>query len=275
MLERLKYKNHLGEEISFGQGGFFVNQNDLRNFFWNYTSRNNRLSSFKKGVVNKTLTVIIACESEEEGLEKRNELFEVCEKDVLANKHGKFIIGDYYMKCFVVGSTKTDYLYGNHRMTVTLSVVTDFPEWVKESTTLFRKNAETTTGGDFLDYAFDYPIDYAYEFAIQNLINDDFVATNFRLIIYGSCSNPRIFIGGHEYTINADVSSGEHLIIDSAEKTIVLVKSNGEKVNCFNKRSRDSYVFEKIPVGSSSVSWEGEFGFDITLLEERSEPKWT
>ena len=75
--------------------------------------------------------------------------------------------------------------------------------------------------------------------------------------------------------IKAEVSSGEYLVIDSSEKTIMLVKGSGEKVNCFNKRSRDSYVFEKIPVGANTVSWEGEFGFDVTLLEERSEPKWT
>ena len=277
MLEKMQYRNHLGERIIFGQGGFFVNENDLRDFVWNYTSKNNRLSSFQKGVVKKTLPVMIACTSEEDGLAKRNALFEICEKDILANSYGKIIIGDYYMKCFVTGSQKSEYLYNNQMMNVKLTIVTDFPMWVKESTTAFRKNMEITSENDseFLDYSFDYSFDYSYEFAIQNLINDDFVATNFRLIIYGSCSNPRIHIGGHEYLIKADVSAGEYLVIDSSEKTILLVNSNGEKVNCFNKRSRDSYVFEKIPVGANAVTWEGEFGFDITLLEERSEPKWT
>ena len=248
----------------------------MRDFTWSYTSKNNLLSSFKKGVVKKTLAVTIVCASEEDGLAKRNKLFEVCEKDVLANNHGKIIIGDYYMRCFVVGSKKTGYLYNNHTMKVKLTVVTDFPAWVKESTTAFRKNANVgrLNTGEYLDYPFDYPFDYAYEFAIKNLINDDFVATNFRLIIYGSCSNPRIHIGGHEYLVNVDISSGEYLVIDSSEKTIMLVKGNGEKVNYFNKRSRNSYVFEKIPVGANTVSWEGEFGFDVTLLEERSEPKW-
>lgn len=277
MLEKLQYRNHLGEGISFGQDGLFVNENDLRDFTWGYTSKNNRLSSFQKGVVKKTLQVIIACTSEEDGLAKRNALFEVCEKDVLAKNYGKITIGDYYMKCYVIGSKKSDYLYNNQTMKVKLTIVTDSPVWVKESTTIFQKSVEgmVVTGGEFLDYAFDYPFDYAYEFAIQNLINDDFVATNFRLIIYGSCSKPRIHIGGHEYLVNADISSGEYLVIDSSEKTIMLVRNNGEKVNYFNKRSRDSYVFEKIPVGANTVSWEGEFGFDVTLLEERSEPKWT
>lgn len=276
MLERLQYRNHLGEGITFGQDGFFVNENDLRDFVWNYTSKNNRISSFHKSVVKKTLPVVIACTSEEDGLAKRNALFEVCEKDVLAKKHGKIHIGDYYMKCFITGSKKSEYLYSNQSMKVNLTVITDFPVWVKESTTVFRKEGDVPLEeGQFLDYAYDFPFDYAYELAMQNLINEDFVATNFRLIIYGSCSSPRIHIGGHEYLVNMDIDSGEYLIIDSSEKTIVLVRSNGEKVNCFNSRNRDSYVFEKIPVGANTVTWEGDFGFDVTLLEERSEPKWT
>lgn len=276
MLEILQYRNHLGEGIAFGQGGFFVNKNDLRDFVWGYTSRNNRLSSFQKGVVKKSLTVVIACNSEAEGIAKRNALFEVCEKDVLAKKHGKIIIGDYYMKCFVVGSKKAEYLYSERCMKVSLTIVTDFPVWVKESTTIFRVEGEGgSSAGLYLDYPYDFPFDYAYELAMQNLINGDFVATNFRLVIYGACSNPRIFIGGHEYLINTDVGAGEYLVIDSSEKTITLVRGNGEKVNCFNSRNRGSYVFEKIPVGANAVTWEGDFGFDVTLLEERSEPKWT
>lgn len=276
MLEIVQYRNHLGESITFGQDGFFVNENDLRDFVWSYTNKNNRISSFRRNVTKKTLKVYIACTSEAEGIAKRNELFETCEKDVLAEQHGKFVIGEYYMRCYVVGSKKTEYLVSKRLLMVTLSVVTDFPVWVKESTTAFRKTDEDVeSNGEFLDYAFDFPFDYAYEYAIQNLINDDFVATNFRLIIYGSCSNPRIHIGGHEYLVNATLLNGEYLVVDSSAKTIVLVRTNGEKVNCFNKRSRESYVFEKIPVGANAVSWEGEFGFDVTLLEERSEPKWT
>lgn len=276
MLERLQYRNHLGEGITFGQDGFFVNENDLRDFAWNYTSKNNRISSFQKGVAKKALTVIIACTSEADGLAKRNALFEVCEKDVLANQHGKICIGDYYMKCFVTGSKKSDYLYNNQSMKVKLTVITDFPVWVKESTTTFRKvGEEAEVEGQFLDYPMDFPFDYTFELSMRNLINEDFVATNFRLIIYGSCSNPRIHIGGHEYLVNTDIESGEYLIVDSSAKTIELVKSNGNKVNCFNRRNRDSYVFEKIPAGANSVTWEGDFGFDVTLLEERSEPKWT
>ena len=106
--------------------------------------------------------------------------------------------------------------------------------------------------------------------------------SNFIITIFGNVQSPTLYIGDHEYTVNVNVDtgehltidSGEHLTIDSIEKTITLVKSNGEQVNCFNNRNKDSYVFKKIPVGTSQITSTGQIYFSITLLEERSEPKW-
>ena len=98
---------------------------------------------------------------------------------------------------------------------------------------------------------------------------------NFRLIIYGYASNPTLHIGGHEYSVNVEVDDGEYLTIDSVAKTIFLTRNNGEKVNCFNLRNKDSYIFEKIPAGDNAItSPNDQIYFDITLLDERSEPKW-
>ena len=71
-----------------------------------------------------------------------------------------------------------------------------------------------------------------------------------------------------------NVETNEFLTIDSVLKTIVLTKRDGSTENCFNYRNKDSYIFEKIPSGTSNIS-SGNFNFEITLLEERSEPKWT
>ena len=275
MLDMLRYENHLGEVISFGENGIFANENDLRNFLWSFTSKNNRISNFHRGISTKKLNVIIACGSESEGIAKRNTLFEFCEKDVLAKQHGKIIIGDYYMKCFIVGSEKANYLIGKRYMELKLSIVTDFPAWVKESTTIFRKaSSPTATEGKNFDFPFDYAFDYTSDIANRALVNDDFTPTNFRMYIFGACANPQIYIAGHTYNVNTEIAAGEYMVIDSVAKTVELVRSNGERVNCFNDRSRDSYLFERIRPGVNDVSWEGDFGFDITLLEERSEPKW-
>lgn len=163
-------------------------------------------------------------------------------------------------------------------MKATLTVVTDYPQWIKESTVTFRSSADSiATDGEKrnLDFNVDFAYDYASELLGKTLNNTGFVGTNFRLVIYGAVTNPTIFIAGHRYQVNYVVEANEYLTIDSVQKTITLTKRNGEVVNCFNFRDRDSYIFEKIPSGNNSVNWNGEFGFDVILVEERSEPKWT
>lgn len=275
MLEKLKYKNHLGEVLSFGEHGIFVNTNDLHDYSWETVSNNNKISAFSKGIVDKTIPVVIACSSEEEGLSIRNKIHEICEKDVLAMQYGRLVIGDFYLKCYVKASAKSEYLISKNYMKVDMTITTDTASWIAETTTMFRKATEQKeTDGEWLDYPHDYEFDYASELNSKTLMNHNFIDSEFRMIIFGGCKNPSINLGGHIYQVNAELSDGEYLTIDSIEKTIILTKYNGEKVNKFNERNRDSYIFERISPGEHVVVWEGSFGFDITLLEERSEPKW-
>lgn len=272
MLEQLKYTNHKNETLEFGKGKLFVNENDLHNFKWTVISKNDRISGFKKGIVTKTIPIILKCDSIEEGIKLRNRLFEVCEKDVLAVKHGRLVIGDYYLKCYVTESKKTDYLIHNGYMKITAKISTDFPYWVKETTHTFGYGVGQV--GTNLDFNRDFPSDYSSNLLGKQLNNTGFVPTNFRMVIYGACETPGITVGGHLYEVAASVAANEYLTIDSINKTIVLTHTDGTKENCFNLRNRDSYIFEKMPVGSSNVAVNNDFKFDIVLLEERSEPKW-
>ena len=272
MLEQLKYKNHVNEVFEFGKNGIFVNLNELHDYEWKVTKKSNKISAMNRDVSKRKLPVIIICDTEEKGIAARNRLFEVVEKDVLANKHGMIIIGDYYFKCFVTKSQKKDYLKSKRYMTLTLTLTSDFPYWVKETTVCFGVGSKST-GGKNLDFAFDYPFDFYSE--SEELNNTGFVASNFRMVIYGACINPKVYVSGHLYQVDCDVGSGEYLTIDSVSKKIYLTANDGTTTNVFNLRNRDSYIFEKIAAGKTVVSWSGDFGFDITLLEERSEPKWT
>ena len=273
MLEKITYENHVNETIDIGTGNIFVNESDLHDFAWSVTSKNDRISAFKKGVVKKTIPLQIVCDSEAEGIAIRNRIFEVMEKDILAMQHGKIIIGDYYLKCYVTGSKKTEYLKQKGLMTLKLTVQTDFPDWIKETTTTFNYGAGIA--GSNLDYNNDFPYDYTSNLIGQVLTNTGFVESNFIINIFGPCENPKVTISGHDYEVAAVVGANEYLTINSVEKTVVLTKTDGSKVNCFNLRNRDSYIFEKIAVGINTVAASGNFKFDITLLEERGEPKWT
>ena len=96
----------------------------------------------------------------------------------------------------------------------------------------------------------------------------------FRILIYGQTTDPVINIGGHRYAVNGSISAAETLLIDSLTKTITLTTAMGTKVNWFANRDRNSYIFQPIPAGMNIVSWIGTFGFDLTVIEKRSEPKW-
>ncbi len=271
MREQIKYVNHLNEVLVFGSDGLYVNENNLRDFSWDVVSENDRISGFKKGIERKKLPVQIAATNE--GTSLKNRLFEIVEKDILAMKPGKLIIGDYYMKCFITGSKKKKYLVKKNYYMNNLEVSSDEPYWVKESMTRFNYGAGTL--GTNLDFNNDFPMDYASNLLGQSLNNTSFVPEDFRMQIYGPVDVPSVAVNGHTYQVNKSVGNNEYLVIDSSAKTVVLIHSDGSEENCFNLRNKESYIFEKIPVGINTVSNSGVFKFDITILEKRGEPKWT
>ena len=273
MLEQLKYKNHVNEVFEFGKDGIFVNTNDLHDYEWTVTKKGGRIAALDRAISKRQLPVIIICDTEEKGIAARNRLMEVVEKDVLAMKHGQIILGDYYFKCFVTKSQKKNYLTTKRLMEVTLTLNTDLPYWVKESTKSFGAAISGTGVG--LDFSHDFPYDFTSDVTVMEVNNPGFVASNFRLIIYGACRNPMVKVNGHAYQVNCDVASGEYLTIDSVSKKIFLTAIDGTTTNVFGLRNRESYIFEKIAPGRNAATWNGEFGFDVILLEERSEPKWT
>lgn len=272
MLEQLIYKNHLNEVFEFGKDGIFVNAADLHSYKWSVNAKGNKIKSMEYGVQTRSLPVIIVCENEADGIAARNRLFEVCEKDVLALEQGQIILGGYAFKCFVTKSEKKDYLISDRYIVDNLTLTSDRPVWTKETQYSFAPVASESA---FLDFnGLDFPYDYFNPYLSLNLPNPHFAEANFRLIIYGACSNPSISIGGHTYQVNCTVEANQYLTIDSVTKKIFITKNDGSTVNVFNSRNREHYIFQKIPVGSNVVAWNNQFHFDVILLEERSEPKW-
>lgn len=269
MLERFRYINHINEVVEFGSGGIFANQNDLRDFSWDMSTRNGKITSFSRGVVSKTIPVVVISNK---ATELKNRIFEVCEKDVQAMQHGRIVIGDYYLRCFVTASQKSNYLPSRKHTELALTVSTDSPYWIKETKTTFGYGI--VSEGTNLDFNNDFAYDYTSNMLGKELNNTGFMPANFKMLIYGPAENPSVKIGGHAYTVNVSVARNEYLAIDSISKTVILKHTDGAETNCLNLRDKDSYIFEKIPSGVNLVSITGDFKFDVTLLEERSEPKW-
>lgn len=311
MLEAVKFMNHQGESLESIKDGIYVNYSDLRDYIWEYTTQSSRIIGFQKGVVEKTIPLVILCDSEEQGAEIRNRLFEIGEKDVLKKKPGKIMIGDYYLSGYIIGSKKSSYLMNKQYMELELTFVTDTNKWNREvkyqflpQTTIPEgpgENNPDVSGGvpegqiiengavlrefafDFLKPSnlkvtyplFDLPFDFVGTYGRRTIENDSFAECDFVMTIWGFVDNPSIRIGGHPYTVYATVYEGERLEIDSAAGTVTKIGRLGEEMNLYNAREKLYSVFQKIPPGVQTVSWPGTYGLDILIKDERSEPRWS
>ena len=276
MLERLNFINHIGETLKFGINQVFVNYSDLHDYRWQYTQDGDKISVLKRGVISKIIPVIVACANADEGVQTINRLMEYSEKDILVKTPGRLIVGDYYLPCYIIGSTKEEYLIKRGFLKATLEILTDQPAWVKETKFSFNYGSGHHMGGKDMDFNSDFPYDYSNPFDVRMVENPGFTGSDFRMVIYGESSDPRIGVGGNVYEMeDLDIDTHEYLTIDSKKKTIILTKEDGTTENKFKYRSRDYYIFEKIPSGETLVTWNGDYKFDIILYEERSEPKWT
>lgn len=275
MLEKFIFENHLGQRLEGLPNGVYLNYNDLRDYSWKYDTINNRISRFYMGTKNRKIPLVVKCDSDEEAVAVMNRLHELAEADIEAKIPGKIFVGDYYTSGYITASTKSNYLITKRLCNITLTLTSDDPAWYREQVYSFVPGSGTATAiGGGTDYPYDYPYDFALSLNGRKIVCDSIGRSAFKLLIYGEVTNPAIVIGGHAYSVTGVVRAGESLLIDSLNKTITLTTAAGNKVNWFDKRVRENYIFEPLPAGQSAVSWLGTFGFDLTVIEKRSEPKW-
>ena len=272
----IRYVSSDGEELRFGAGETYRYENtSLHDYSWGYDALNDHISRFRRALTEYTLTVGVRADTD--GLSARNKLTEVFESDVKKHTPGRLYVGDSYIDCYVVGSTKSLWNFDVNVMTAELRILSEEPYWRHETT--FRYVVEESRSDDH-----DYPYDYAYDYGSVNrsqyLTNPYLSPCKFRLTIYGPVVNPEVRIGANSYGVDTAVGEGCYLVIDSSERTVVLHDVYGHGTDAYDDRVRGAqgsgtYIFEDVPQGSSGVMWSGGFYFDLTLIEERSEPPWT
>lgn len=281
--EVFSYVNHLGETITAGEDNkLFVNENDLRDYSWDNITKGEKISGFEKKITSKSVPLRIIGDNEDDKNNILNRLFQVGEKDVLANQYGKVIIGEYYMKCYITGSKKSNYLkkalrYADDEVQIT----TDYPWWIKEIQYSYQKR-DGAGGGDYpivttkrnLDYNFDYNIDYSSSDGAKTIYNTSIVPANFLIRIYGGARDPYIKINQHVYQVYDTLYDNEIIEIDSATKKVRKLKFDGTWESAYSKRNKDSYIFQKLEAGPNQLIWDGTFALDIIIYDERSEPLW-
>lgn len=270
------YKNNLGQSVDFMDWPYMVSESDLFDYAWAYESRdsvNPKISRFYRELVEKSLKISVAALSQERYRQAVQNILEVTEQDVLNRTPGRLWVNGEYLSCYFIQSQKSDWVPGVEFLVNTFSIVSETGFWIRETPYIFKVSDPVTTNNK--KYAYRYAYRYANGLNNVTIVNDHFAPAHFRLIFYGPCTNPHVIIGEHRYQVNILLEVGEYLTVDSRARTVKKTMVNGTIVNAFHNRSTQDSVFEKIPPGTSSVSWPGTFDFDLTLLAERSEPEWT
>lgn len=276
MLENFIFENHLGQRFEGLANGVYLNSNDLRDYRWSYDIINSRISRFYRDTTSRKLPLTVICKTDTEAVKVKNRLMEIAEVDIEAMLPGKIIVGEYYTHGYITASVKSNYMIKKRYCKIVLTLTSEDPVWYREEKHSFFAN--NASPGDGSDIGKDYPWEYKWEYVeppSASVTCNSFRDNAFIMKIHGEITNPVVTVGAHLYSVNGTVKAGETLLINSLTKTITLTKATGEKENWFDMRDRSSYIFEPIPPGQHLVVRNGSFGVDLTVIEKRSEPKWT
>ena len=205
-----------------------------------------------------------------------NKLTNAFEYDVVNLTPGRIYYGEYYIDGYVKKSSNEVSNENNSRTDCKIEIYCPYPFWsMEQQASFYPDSANKGKPYTFLDYPIRYDYDYSRKNAgTQNWNIEHFRDSNFEMIIYGPCADPRILINGYPYQIYDTLEAGEYILIKSREKTITKHLRNGTVQNIFAKRAKDKSVFALIPSGALTLNWSGEFGFDIKVYKERSVPEW-
>ena len=273
----LKYIASSGNEYNLKTNGIRTKTANYHKWTWGVNGTTLqygiRVANFKRSAATYT-TELILNGSYEQRKTMLDNLHEDFERDVRNMTPGRIVWGDYYIECYITSSSTEP-----NRNTIwtdnALTIYCPYPFWIKEETrTFFPQSAPDDQ--EYLDYEYDYNYDYYYGnpgIAIWNL---DFpFPSEFKMTVFGPAANPRVLINGYPYQFNDTLEDTEYVVIDSRTHTIVKKLANGQNLNIFDLRNKAQSIFEPIPGNNLTINWSGQFGFDLTLYEERSEPRWT
>lgn len=200
--------------------------------------------------------------------------------DLSAMSPGTLDFDGWTQRCYIAGMELKTRTRG--AATVGLEVVLLDGVWRKKDYWEFRPGAGSGTVGTAHGYAYGYAYGYPYsEETSREIEVASIVASPFRIIVYGPAVRPSVTVGQNRYQVSTDVPDGGYLLIDSIEGTVTKVAKNGYCTNCLPDAvlgggvGSGNYIFEDVPAGMSTVSYDGSFGWDLEVYREDGAVPWT
>lgn len=286
MSQKCRYVAIDGTTLHFGYDGtLFFGAGDLRDFtFTPYAPYGKLLGFENESVLQKQVPLYISAPKSKSAA-IRNSVFEVFDKDIrykkenpLTEKSGKLYIGDYYLNCFVSASVSSGFLLNSKILKKQLTLVTDYPSWIKEMKWIFSNETSEEADESSKCYPYSYPYRYRDSDADLILENSYFADCNFQFVITAhensELTDPYIVIGDNTYQFNITIKEGEQLIVNSLKESIVHIDERGTETDALFARSKATDIFKKISSGNNPVSLSDNAQFEVTLFLERSEPEW-
>lgn len=273
MKRLIKYTNSRNQTIVLNQYPFYTDLSDLRDWRWSYNTENHLISNFERDMIDRKLNISIVNES----LSARETLFNIFEVDTVAGVDGTLQLGDWELGCRVVENSKVNAPDLDYKFE--LKIVSEYPAWKRK--TLYSFDTAKFSERETENRGRDYPRFYPWEYAKPNATSTNIIITNpggagFTLRFYGAINNPIIYINNNPYQVNVNVGASQQLLITAIgkKKTIELISSSGTKTNEFAKRNKDFSIFTPLIYGTNVISYQSGIKFDLTVIEERSEPIW-
>ena len=207
-----------------------------------------------------------------------DELRRAADADVAQKTPGTLLFdGAWRQKAYILESESTPHYNG---VILELTIALMEGAWWAIQEKSFTVDAGTSTE-DYLDYPFDYEYDFGAPASADSVDTGLLVPSPIRLTIFGPATNPYVVIGANRYQVNVTIPNGGYLVVDGMAHTIRLVAQNGTVTDAFAQGERGSgqgggnYIFEPIPAGETSVSWDRSFGFDLGWYDLEGEPPWS
>lgn len=271
----LVYRNSRGDEFDFDARGVYARPDPIMDWAYDASEMNGHISRYTRG----SSDIEFEVDMTDPGLlrSQMDALYSVAAYDIARDATGTLVQGEWSIPAALVSSSKTGWWLPDGPARYTLKFHSASPWWERASTREFLP-ASRSEGG--LDYPFDYDFDYGIAYGSESLhVGGDYPA-DFLLRVYGPASDPNVIIDGNSYTVAVEIPAGGLLEVDTKAGTVVLRDSSGVEVNAFPDAPGDGagsgrYILEQLKPGDLPVTWDGGFGFDLTVYEKRDERTWS
>lgn len=268
----IEYKSNTGTVISLNSGVYVGKPNDLFSHEWDYDIGYRALATASRGARKVSFKAFFADMVQADAFRR------CADTDMQKGTPGTIHVDGWFQRCFVVAS-EVDGI-GDDFFAAKLTLVLLDGVWRRGTTTAFVP-VQGSADYEFLDLPQDLPYDLGATPPLQYAINPGYSGSPAKFVVYGPAVNPSVRLAGNLYQVDVTVPDGGYMDIDPLRRTVTVVAADGTTMDAFSKAHRGSgagsgeYIFERVPVGTSEISWDNSFGFDLTLYEEEGEPAWS